>query len=100
MSARRQEIDPVVIAWDRFQAVERSGLATSRARREWDASMQAMAATRSATLMGVLLKLKLIELELRDGKSSFGESILTSAIADLSRFRRRNQRKTTGQGAK
>jgi hypothetical protein len=39
--------------------------------------------------MGVILKLKLIVLELRDGKSDFGKAILASAIADLARIGRK-----------
>jgi hypothetical protein len=37
----------------------------------------------------VILKLKLIVLELRDGKSDFGKTILAGAIADLSRMSKR-----------
>jgi hypothetical protein len=48
--------------------------------------MQAMAKTRATTAMGVILKLKLIVLELRDGKTNYGESIFASAIPDLARM--------------
>jgi hypothetical protein len=51
--------------------------------------MQAMADTRATTPVGVILKLKLIALELRDGKTNYGESILASAIADLTRMGRK-----------
>jgi hypothetical protein len=63
--------------------------AEKRADREWRAAMQAMAETRATTAMGVILKLKLIALELRDGKSDFGQGILASAITDLSRMSKR-----------
>jgi hypothetical protein len=63
--------------------------AEKRADREWRAAMQAMAKTRATTAMGVILKLKLIVLELRDGKSDFGKAILASAITDLARIGRK-----------
>jgi hypothetical protein len=63
--------------------------ARERARREWRSAMQGMANTRATTPKGVSLKLKLIELELRDGDTGFGRGILASAIADLSRMERR-----------
>jgi hypothetical protein len=53
--------------------------------------MKAMADTRATTLMGVILKLKLITLELRDGHSGFGDGILSCAIADLSRMGKRRR---------
>jgi hypothetical protein len=63
--------------------------AVRRTIREWRAAMQAMAHTRATTPAGVILKLKLIALELRDGKTNYGESILASAIADLTRMDRK-----------
>jgi hypothetical protein len=57
--------------------------AEKRAGREWRAAMRAMAETRATTPLGVILKLKLIEVELRDGKTNYGEAILASALADL-----------------
>jgi hypothetical protein len=63
--------------------------AVSRTTQQWRAAMQAMADTRATTLAGVILKLKLIALELRDGKTNYGESILASAIADLARIDRK-----------
>jgi len=105
--------DPVVAAWDRLKAALRAhnraceaideavaaaapirpnrlGAAERRARREWRAAMQGMADTRATTTHGVVLKLKMIEVELRDGASDFGRSILASAIADLSRMGRKS----------
>ncbi|HEY1504102.1 MAG TPA: hypothetical protein VGF92_07370 [Stellaceae bacterium] len=77
----------------RQQARRKAGLAPfdaaeRRAASEWRAAMRAMATTRATTPAGVILKLKLIELELRDGKSSFGEGIIASAIGDLGRMAR------------
>jgi hypothetical protein len=63
--------------------------AEKRAGREWRAAMRAMADTRATTAKGVILKLKLIGLELRDGKTNYGENILASAIADLARMDRK-----------
>jgi hypothetical protein len=63
--------------------------AEKRANREWRDAMKAMATTRATTAAGVILKLKLIVLELRDGKSDFGKAILASAIADLARIGRK-----------
>jgi hypothetical protein len=63
--------------------------AEKRANREWRDAMKAMATTRATTAAGVILKLKLIVLELRDGKSDFGKAILASAMADLSRMSKR-----------
>jgi hypothetical protein len=66
-----------------FDAAERRG------RREWRAAMKAMGQTRATTTRGVILKLKLIALELRDGHTGYGEAIIASAIADLSRIGRK-----------
>jgi hypothetical protein len=55
-----------------FDAAERRG------RREWRAAMKAMGQTRATTTRGVILKLKLIALELRDGHTGFGEAIIAS----------------------
>ena len=60
--------------------------AEKRAQREWRAAMQAMADMRARTPLGVILKLNLIAVELRDGPTDFGKAILASAIADLSRM--------------
>jgi hypothetical protein len=65
--------------------------AANRARREWRAAMQAMADTRATTTLGVVTKLRLIQVELRDGKTNYGESILASAIADLFRIEGRRK---------
>jgi len=37
----------------------------------------------------VILKLKLIAVELRDGETGFGEAILASAIRDLDKLHKR-----------
>ena len=65
--------------------------AYKRADREWRAAMEAMGTTRATTATGVIFKLKLIAIELRDGDSGFGEGILASAIADLARIGRRER---------
>jgi hypothetical protein len=62
-----------------------------RADREWRDAMNAMGTTRAATARGLILKMQMIEVELRDGYSGFGEAILASAIADLSRIARRGR---------
>jgi hypothetical protein len=65
--------------------------AESRAMREWRAAMQAMGTTRATTVGGVIAKLKVIEVEIRDGHTGFGEAIIASAIKDLARIGRRGR---------
>lgn len=51
--------------------------------------MNVIAMTRATTSMGVILKLQLFAIELRDSPSGFGEAILPSSITDLSQLDRK-----------
>jgi hypothetical protein len=89
---RLEAMRRALAAWEqrrRAAGLRAYELAAARTRREWRAAMQGIADTRATTLAGVILKLKLIALELRDGKTNYGESILASAISDLGRIGRK-----------
>jgi hypothetical protein len=75
------------------QQRRKAGLAPFAAA-EKRAAMQGMADMRASTPFGVMLKLKLIVVEMKDGGSGFGASILASAISDLSRMARGARRGT------
>jgi len=65
--------------------------AIRRTNGEWRAAMRAMADKRATTTLGVILKLKVVETEVQDGPTGFGEAILASAISDLGRIGRREK---------
>ena len=81
-----QDMRSAVAEWQRRR--RKAGLtsfdaAETHARRPWEDAMRAMGTTRATSVTGVLCKLHLIEIELRDGESGYGEAILASAMSDL-----------------